>query len=724
MAVNNLANYTSADGLGFPLNFRRGNPNPLDNSSVWSSLSAAQTYAQSDPTAYVGQVLTVVDAAEGTAIAYAIQDEAGTLERIGTVTLGDDKSITKNEDNTLSLVGFAAAATNAQPYKKADGTVGWAVPDTSTVSGLQTAVANLQTDVSDLQTDVAANTAAIEVLNGSKTTKGSVAYQIAEIVAGAPEAYDTLKELADWIATHGTEAAAMNTAITENTEAITALEGLVGNTAVATQIANALDAALKVGEGEAKVDKYALATELTAIATRMTQAETDIDDLQTLVGATSVASQIEAALKVDGADKYALKSHTHAIGDVTGLSAALDGKATNETVNGLITRFNTILGDESNTTPVDTRISTALSTALGDLSDKTVKDYVDSSIADGNFATKTELTTHTTDTTVHITSAERTSWTSAKTIADKLDGAVTVEGSVKKQISDAKTELTTEINKKLDASAVTGDLLTHNASEFATAAQGAKADSAVQSVTVLGTTLTNGSELTTAAAKTALGLGTMAYETASNYVPRSLTSDVTIDAATHNLYISAPSTSSSITLATVSGSIALTADVGGSIDISADSLGSVGIDGGSVTIGATDKTNSVTIKKLVAPTLDSDAATKKYVDDNIPVNVSELVNDMGYLTKESEYGSYINYGDGYEVNISATNNVNIISGRTISINGQNAIVFKASASEVSADFSGKRATNLSDPTNNSDAANKSYVDTKASAAQTYAAGLL
>lgn len=45
MAKYNLDKYTSADGLGFPLNFRRGNPNPLDNSSVWASLEAAQNYA-------------------------------------------------------------------------------------------------------------------------------------------------------------------------------------------------------------------------------------------------------------------------------------------------------------------------------------------------------------------------------------------------------------------------------------------------------------------------------------------------------------------------------------------------------------------------------------------------------------------------------------------------------------------------------------------------------
>ena len=61
MAKYNLENYLDKDGLGFPLNFRRGNPNPLDNSSVWKSLAEAQNYAQTDPTAYVGQILSVVN---------------------------------------------------------------------------------------------------------------------------------------------------------------------------------------------------------------------------------------------------------------------------------------------------------------------------------------------------------------------------------------------------------------------------------------------------------------------------------------------------------------------------------------------------------------------------------------------------------------------------------------------------------------------------------------
>ena len=47
-----------------------------------------------------------------------------------------------------------------------------------------------------------------------------VTAKIAEIVAKAPEALNTLKEIADWISTHEDSASAMNTEILANTEAI------------------------------------------------------------------------------------------------------------------------------------------------------------------------------------------------------------------------------------------------------------------------------------------------------------------------------------------------------------------------------------------------------------------------------------------------------------------------------------------------------------------------
>lgn len=51
-------------------------------------------------------------------------------------------------------------------------------------------------------------------------TDAKITEKVAEIVADAPEDFDTLKEMSDWIASHEESAAAMNSAIQQNTTAI------------------------------------------------------------------------------------------------------------------------------------------------------------------------------------------------------------------------------------------------------------------------------------------------------------------------------------------------------------------------------------------------------------------------------------------------------------------------------------------------------------------------
>ena len=110
--------------------------------------------------------------------------------------------------------------------------------------------------------DIATNKAAIDKLNGNAETVGSVAHtatsiaatKVAEIVANADADFDTLKEIADWILNDTTGAADM-------ANDIAALQGLVGDKAVATQIAEAIAA-----EG---LNKYALASDLNALADRV-----------------------------------------------------------------------------------------------------------------------------------------------------------------------------------------------------------------------------------------------------------------------------------------------------------------------------------------------------------------------------------------------------------------------------------------------------------------------
>ena len=122
-------------------------------------------------------------------------------------------------------------------------------------------------DDTELKADVKANTDAIAVLNGEAGEEGSVAYKITKMVLEADEnnATDKIAEIAAWIANHPTDAAEYNQRIATNAADIEALEKLVGNTAVATQIANAIAAE--------NLDQYALASELTALAGRVTAVE-------------------------------------------------------------------------------------------------------------------------------------------------------------------------------------------------------------------------------------------------------------------------------------------------------------------------------------------------------------------------------------------------------------------------------------------------------------------
>ena len=80
MAVN--GSDKSFAKMEFPLGMKRQDAFPLDDSSVRYSLEDARAYAQSNPTAYVGQILSVVVNGESTA--YQIKNAAGDLDPLGT----------------------------------------------------------------------------------------------------------------------------------------------------------------------------------------------------------------------------------------------------------------------------------------------------------------------------------------------------------------------------------------------------------------------------------------------------------------------------------------------------------------------------------------------------------------------------------------------------------------------------------------------------------------
>lgn len=166
--------------------------------------------------------------------------------------------------------------------------------------------------------DIASNKAAIDKLNGNAETVGSVANtatsiaaaKVAEIVANADADFDTLKEIADWILNDTTGAADM-------ANDIATLQGLVGNKAVATQIAEAITAA--------GLDKYALASDLNSLADRVKAIEDakyqNAEQVGSAIDAKIAALNLATTYEKAGA---AAKAESNAKAYADGLAANYD----------------------------------------------------------------------------------------------------------------------------------------------------------------------------------------------------------------------------------------------------------------------------------------------------------------------------------------------------------------------------------------------------------------
>jgi len=76
--------------------FNRTNGIPIDKFSVFKTMKDAETYASSNPVAYPGQFVAVVDD-DGSAVGYIIQED-GTLKAIG----ADIEDVVKYTEQTLT----------------------------------------------------------------------------------------------------------------------------------------------------------------------------------------------------------------------------------------------------------------------------------------------------------------------------------------------------------------------------------------------------------------------------------------------------------------------------------------------------------------------------------------------------------------------------------------------------------------------------------------------
>lgn len=413
MAVFNLPNYLAKDGFGMSLNIRRGNPNPLDNSSVWASLEAAQNYAKTDPVAYVGQVLTVVtDVVVGeetvkTATAYVIDNEAGDLKAVGTSPVGDESTIVVAEDGTVSLYGIEGLALTREDE---DGTVTnityqplfvngkltWVEPSATTVEGLAAEIEGLKTRIS-----------AVEATIGNETD--GLVKDVADNAAG--------------IAQNATDITAVNNKIGEVTEGKT----------VAEMIADAQTAAT-YDDTQVKADIQTNTDAIDAIKADYLKT-TDKTELSGLITAEQTRAEgIEAGLRTDvdaikgdylkAADKEALQNQINTIMNNPETEGVIDS----------INEFTTYITEHGT-------IAEGFRTDI----DKNADDIAENAAAIAGIATVYETKE---DATAKLTEAK----SYADTKAEALQGAIdTLDESVDGILADyLKEEDKTELQGNID----------------------------------------------------------------------------------------------------------------------------------------------------------------------------------------------------------------------------------------------------------------------------------
>ncbi len=244
------------------------------------------------------------EAAVAAAIAAAVSTLEGSISTLST-TVGE---------NTAAIT---AEVTRAKAAEEANATN----------------IATNATDIGTNATNIATNTAAIATLNGTGTGSVSktVTDAIAEVVNGAPEDFDTLKEISDWISGHADDASAMNTAISDNTTNIaTNTTNIATNAAdIATNVTNistnATNIATNASDIAAEITRAKAAEEANAanISTNATNIATNASDIAAEITRAKAAEAANASDIATNATAISTEQ-TRAEGAESALSGRLD----------------------------------------------------------------------------------------------------------------------------------------------------------------------------------------------------------------------------------------------------------------------------------------------------------------------------------------------------------------------------------------------------------------
>lgn len=250
-------------------------------------------------------------------------------------------------------------------------------------------------DKTTLENSIKTNADAIDVLNGDETEDGSVKKtvvdEIAKVVASAPEDFDTLKEIADWIANDQTGAASLtnrianieNTYLTETeiNDLISEIELYIGTIPETSTSKNVIAYIQEVIDA-LKIGDYAKASDLTTHINNTTA-------------------------HITAEERNAWNAKAEVATTLAGYGIA-DAYTKEETENAIDAKVNV----------VDGKITTLTGT----------------------------VSTHTQDEVVHITAEERSAWNAKAEVATTLEGYGITDAYTKEEVNSEITTKVGEVN--------------------------------------------------------------------------------------------------------------------------------------------------------------------------------------------------------------------------------------------------------------------------------------
>ena len=346
------------------------------NNTETGILKQAQNYTDGREVVINGKITEAQNAAA------AAQDDVDALEGVvgnakdtSDMTTVFGKIAKVKADLTNEAITARAAEKKAQDQADANKAAIETLNGADTVPGsvdnkIKTAINKVNTDASALAGRVKANEDAIKVINGEG--EGSIKKAVADLVNGAPEAMDTLKELADSITKHQTAYDAYVAQVAKDIAAAkqaaidaAAKDAASKDSALKTELETAIGKKVDQTAYDAKVAELVKAdTDNLAAAKKFAQDEdkkiTDvIGTAGDTLASTTVFGKIKLLQEKDAAQDQAIGTKAAAT-DLDALEALVGEKTDNKDAD---TVFGKIAAEAARATEAETALDGRLDTA-------------------------------------------------------------------------------------------------------------------------------------------------------------------------------------------------------------------------------------------------------------------------------------------------------------------------------------------------------------------------